>query len=545
MRMRTAFRCFLVFLVGCALPTGAEEQAAKSNARVLPDTEPTSSGNLKKFRMGLTEATLERDFRALLGAGFNFWKIRNISTGWYNELTVGGAKGQRGQPLKLTYCFPQKLPPYWKKYIKDYEPQGNGSFHPLDKLFPQVKASAARIFAEASRLTRLEIDLVDSIQKCDIALLAMSLLPEADEITTDVEGQAFMPSGSRPLNHDKELWKRLSGDIIIRKDLDAHIRSYATDRYRPVGMVIERFIEHRFEYVLRHEIGHALDLSHPFDPRKAFHLKKELNNGGHTVMSYTTDPRFVFHWRDSSSTVVQDAFSREDRGAPWGFGDAAALAFMYGRPRGSDAVALFGDGGNNYNFSGVGGTLEPAFLNGQSSTCDGPEGHDGVVDAEKLVSYVQRMLSLEEIPPDTLWGPTEAQELGHQLLTGRGGDDYLVIGSGKNDPGDGAGYLHGGSGNDYLEGGGSPDLLVSYADDGADILDGNGGEDYFVLVFQSIPTVEQKAELEQFRKFLAREKRNDETFVFESLGGLSIRNVEHFVVARQTGALPVQLALML
>ncbi|WP_448192688.1 hypothetical protein [Azospirillum sp. sgz301742] len=180
-------------------------------------------------------------------------------------------------------------------------------------------------------------------------------------------------------------------------------------------------------WMVLHEIGHVLGLSHPHQEALGLAGDQSL-----TVMSYTPDP----------------AGTLADRPAPL---DVTAMQTLYGPDRVVSAEGL-GEGGPGYD-----------LIRGSASadTLSGYGGDDTVVGgpgADVLFGGAGA---------DTLYGGRDDDRLfGNQ-------DGDVLFGDSGNDT------LHGGRGDDWINGGEGDDWL--FGDAGTDTLIGGAGADRFAL----------------------------------------------------------------
>lgn len=203
--------------------------------------------------------------------------------------------------------------------------------------------------------------------------------------------------------------------------------------------------------LVRHEIGHALGLKHPFEHGVV--VPDEYDNNGYSVMSYTTDP--------------------EGRGVgeTYEILDIMALQYLWGE---NDSAAT---GGRKLTLSAV-EDGDVALLTGGSTPIVnvGSAALDAHIDLrDGAFSYVG-----DEIVAATGIGAEVKRAIGgraddridgtgaNERLIGRGGDDELVGRGGRD-------VLKGGGGDDSLDGGRGRDSLVGGG--GNDRIDGGGGAD--------------------------------------------------------------------
>ncbi len=212
--------------------------------------------------------------------------------------------------------------------------------------------------------------------------------------------------------------------------------------------------------LIRHEIGHALGLAHPFE---GVTLPDVYENKGYTLMSYTDDP-----FGDGS-----------DEGA-YQILDVMALQFLWGESDGAgsrgDRLAL--DAGDGH---------VPVVLDtgGRDVIAAGDTHLDARIDLrEGAFSYLgeQRVaaVAFDAAIEVALGGRGDdwlGGSAGDNVLAGRGGADTLLGRGGKDvlRGGGGDDTLRSGSGADTLRGGaGADDLRAGH---GADELRGGAGGD--------------------------------------------------------------------
>ncbi len=248
--------------------------------------------------------------------------------------------------------------------------------------------------------------------------------------------------------------------------------------------------------LIRHEIGHALGLAHPFE---GVTLPDAYENKGYTLMSYTADP--FGDGSDEGAYQVLDVMALQflwgEGGGPGARGDRLALDAQGGRvpvvrdTGGRDVIAA-GDTDLDARidlregaFSYLGeqriaavafdATIEVA-LGGR-----GDDRLDGSAADNVLVGRGGADTLLGRGGQDVLRGGGGDDSLrsgtGADMLRGGGGADDLRAGAGADDLRGGAGgdTMHGGRGADDLLGGRGADALRGGA--GRDLLHGNRGED--------------------------------------------------------------------
>ena len=248
--------------------------------------------------------------------------------------------------------------------------------------------------------------------------------------------------------------------------------------------------------LLRHELGHALGLGHPFDHPA---MPERYDNNGYTVMSYTADPA----GKGVGETYeVLDIMALQDL---WGANPDAAAAsgplLLRDVAGGSLAVV---DGSMNLGaieagdtgadaridlrqgaYSYVGGDAVALMaLDASVATAIGGAGDDrldGGSGPEKLVGRLGADTIVGRGGDDVLRGGG-----GTDRLDGGADDDRLIGGRGDDriDGGRGADAARGGRGQDEIAGGGGRDRLLGggggdeiEGNRGHDVLDGQGGAD--------------------------------------------------------------------
>ncbi|UTW56229.1 M10 family metallopeptidase [Kordiimonas sp. SCSIO 12610] len=228
---------------------------------------------------------------------------------------------------------------------------------------------------------------------------------------------------------------------------------------------------YNFDFVLLHELGHALGLKHPFDARgSGLTLPNNLDSHEYTVLSYTPSSTHF-----GTADLAPQTFMSLD---------IKALQYLYG----VDTVTTAGD--ETYNFDqserhyltiwdyggddtlsvtgdrGVTLNLTPGTWSDVGTTITYSSG-----TTEQFTVFITDDTVIENatgaLGDDNLIGNQVANRLtamaGNDTLTGGAGDDSLDGGIGED-------ILNGGTGDDILSGGDDEDLFEFADDHGNDTI---------------------------------------------------------------------------
>ncbi|MFT5132952.1 MAG: serralysin [Gammaproteobacteria bacterium] len=364
--------------------------------------------------------------------------------------------GLAGTGVTLSYSFPGASPGFEADY-SDLNEWGENDvtieYSPLNASQKLAFTSALETWANVSNITFVEFE--DNASIVGEIRVALSSVVDTEDASAYAYSIDNFPG---------------AGDIWLNPVVFTPSTSLETDT---------------FEFnTLIHEIGHAINLKHPFDPGFSWDttLPSTLDHIFNTIMSYTEDPTgndFIASRYPSTPMVL----------------DIEAIQFVYG------ANESYNAGDDVYFFDSDGEYLETIWDAGGIDTIVYTGSADGKIDLrEGKASSLGKPVDL--INPNggaiagqvdtTVWVATNAEienatansgnnkiigntlnniligNEGKDILKGGGGDDNL---SGDN----GADKLNGGGGNDILAGGNGSDNLNGKAGD--DVLYGEAGND--------------------------------------------------------------------
>lgn len=269
---------------------------------------------------------------------------------------------------------------------------------------------------------------------------------------------------------------------------------------------------HAYQRIAIHELGHALGLKHPHEPRPGFPiLDSEWLGREYTIMAYKVS---AHHPSMKETDLHPQTFM---------YLDILALQYMYGvdtvttggndtyqYSQGEHHYLTIWDAGGNDTLEVVGGNrpvsldVRPGSWSNVGSQINYNNGTPLVQASENNTVYITPDVTIENATGadghDTLQGNSVANRLkgnngndriygaeGDDLLVGGGGNDTLLgeagddgLWAGPNDTGNDR--LIGGAGNDGLGGGDGNDLLIGgdTQADGQDTLSGGNGDDTLV-----------------------------------------------------------------
>ena len=220
--------------------------------------------------------------------------------------------------------------------------------------------------------------------------------------------------------------------------------------------------------LVRHEIGHAMGLKHPFSGEA---LPESYEHNGYTVMSYTDDPDGV---ADGDSYEILDIMSLHHL---WGANPAAETggSTVTLDAVGSDAMAVVLSGRIDTIEAGdTAMSVEIDLREGALSSIGGDVAAAIAIGAEVTTAIGGRA-------QDRIDGSDAAEILigrgGGDTLVGRGGRDEIRGGDGGDSisGGDGGDRIFGGGGRDRIDGGAGGDRILG--GNGVDRIGGGGGDD--------------------------------------------------------------------
>lgn len=337
-------------------------------------------------------------------------RVDGILSGW--SWAVGP-----GEPLILTYSFPESAAVYPAPYSASGEP-GFG-FAPLSEAQRAAVRGALAQWAEVAAVRFVEVGGTDE------AVLRFAATAAART------AQAYFPGNDEA-----------AGDVWLG-------RSFPTeDGYEPGSY--ERL-------VLLHELGHALGLKHPHEPELVpVTLGRADDHLGFTLMSYRAFP----------GAKVDRPYTGTDFPTTPMLGDIAAVQHLYGAARETAAEDTV------YRFEAGTTIWRTIYDTGGEDTLDLSE----LVRGARLDL---RPGALSEVgPPADTGGPPQRKTLaiafGTDIENAIGGEgDDRILGNAL------ANRLEGRGGKDRLQGGAGDDVLVPGPGD--DTVDGGPGLDRVVL----------------------------------------------------------------
>ena len=372
----------------------------------------------------------------------------------------------------ITFSFPDAL--------SDYADYGAGGAPAANfASFSEMQKTAVReILATISAFTNLTFVEVSGANDAD-AVMRFANTSDADPAF------AFLPSAAAP-----------GGDVWVSNAAEFAKPQFGNFAY----------------FTLIHEIGHALGLTHPFEPQASAPLYSEFDHMSFTVMSYNsyedsdglynrpTDFAQSFMMLDIAALqeIYGANYTTNAGNTVYTFDRLTGEMFVNGRgdgqTTGTDTIfRTIWDGGgvDTIDFSTYGASRLSADL-APGGWIYIPNGAAPGLGSSALGS-IANSLSIDFDPAnlienfigsagdDYIFGNSAANRLeglgGRDTIYGRDGDDHLI-------GGDDTDYLFGGAGNDLLNGGGGFNQL--HGEDGddtilggqwADTIDGGAGDD--------------------------------------------------------------------
>lgn len=360
--------------------------------------------------------------------------------------------GPVGEGVELTYSFPNSASTFVSNYSPDDEPgqfDASINIYPLSTNEQQAFEQALDVWANVANISFVRVD--------DNATTVGEIrATESDAVARDSVGEFFTLA-----------WAYVPGDLPASGDV--WLNPEVFDGFNSIEKGSNNFL------TLIHEIGHALNLNHPFDP--GFDWDVDLPTGSdhifNTVMSYTEDPTGNDYLASRYPTTPMVL-------------DIQAMQYIYG------ANNSYETGDNTYTYSDTGEYFETIWDAGGTDTIVYTGSANGNIDLREgkssslgvPVDLMDPATSLVRDQVDTtVWIAIDAEI---ENATGNEGDNEIsgnsldneLRGNGGNDLEKGRGgndRLFGGDGNDQLKGGGGDDTIVGNKDE--DTLAGGKGND--------------------------------------------------------------------
>jgi serralysin len=353
------------------------------------------------------------------------------------ELVSGAVwNGTAGTPTTVTYGF--------RESAASYAVAGS-NISTFSQVSASERATTQQLLTQWSDVCGLSFQEVNPGGFTDSATL---LIGNYNDATDGAGAFAYFPGDTTPdkATQAGDLWLNIGGGISTgSQPLDTYSR-----------------------FVIMHELGHAIGLSHPGD--------YNASPGG--SLTYANSSQFI---QDSQQYSVMSYFNQSNTGSQYaGYADTPMMNDIYAAQQLYGANYTTRAGNTTYGYNSTAGSVYDLAVNTSGGFCIWDGGGNDSLDASG--SNLVQTINLTDGTFSSVNGATANVSIAYGAIIenafGGGGVDTITGNVAAN-------YVDGCAGNDTIFGGLGNDVLFGalgndthYGGDGNDYIDGGAGDDY-------------------------------------------------------------------